>query len=96
MSQNPYDAHLGKTPANYQPLTPLSSERSAAMPFAPEPLILFEIRKRLKFPKERRGSARFAGTRVLELGRCRVAALHLRSGSVELILSKRHQANCFG
>ncbi len=30
MSANPYDQHLGKTPANYQPLTPLSFLERAA------------------------------------------------------------------
>ena len=32
MSKTPYDAHLDKTPANYQPLTPLTFlERAAAV-----------------------------------------------------------------
>ncbi len=48
MSQNPYDAHLGKTPANYQPLTPLTFlERSATV--HPEHVAVIHGRQRFTY-----------------------------------------------
>src|SRR3954470_5964430 len=40
MSANPYDEHLGKNPANYQPLTPLQFLERAAAVYPEHPAII--------------------------------------------------------